>query len=256
MKTRIYTLLTVVFLFLSCGNSKNTNPDKRSADFISTPQQAESTDISVNDIPVIDSTNFEHYVKTNKIDSTSGKDVPTIDSDFTEMDKVDRFTWENLPIKDFPITDNTNFNWYYLIERDEIDEKEIKTLNLKSLSEGTETEDVSFHYNYRIHFSDDFYSIVISIGFEMALATYLVNFDKNDKIIDKIEIAFDETAESIYRKTSDIYQNKIVVEAVSIYDEPIFIKTENYIIEKDGTFKETMTAVIDFEKLAKEKHKK
>ena len=234
MKARIYTQLAIVFLFLSCGNNKNTDPDKGSADYISTSQQTEFSDISANNIPVIDSTNFEH---------------------FTETDKVDHFTWEDLPVKDFPITDNTNFNWYDPTERDKIDEKEIKRLNLKSLSEYTKTEDASFHYNYRIHFSDDFYSIVISIGFDMALATYLVNFDKNDKIIDKIEIAFDETAESIYQKTSDIYQNKIVVEAETSYDEPIYIKTENYIIEKDGTFKETMTTVIDFEKLAKEKHK-
>ena len=226
MKPLYYILLAIVFLFVSCRNSKNTNSDKGGADSISTSQQAEFTD----------STNFEH---------------------FTETDKVDRSIWKGLPIKNLPIIDTTNFDWYDLMERDTIDEKEIKRLNLKSLNEYTEIGSASFHYNYRIQFSDDFYSIVISINIDnMALATYLVNFDKNDKIIDKLEIAFDETAESIYRKTSDINQNKIVVEAISSYDEPIFIKTENYIIEKSGTFKETMTTVIDFEKLATEKHKK
>ena len=213
MKIRNYTLLVIVFLFLSCGNSKNKNPGKGSTDSIPASQQAESTDTSVNNISVID-------------------------SNFAETDKIDRSTWKDLPIKKFPITDTTNFNWYDPTERDTIAEKEIKRLKLKSLNEYTETESASFHYNYRIHFSDDFYSIVISIGFYEALATCLVNFDKNDKIIDKLEIAFDEIAESIYWKTSEINQNLIVVEATTHYGDPPIIKTKNYIIEKSGKFKE------------------
>ena len=207
MKPLYYILLAIVFLFVSCRNSKNTNSDKGGADSISTSQQAEFTD----------STNFEH---------------------FTETDKVDRSIWKDLPIKNLPIIDTTNFDWYDLMERDTIDEKEIKRLNLKSLNEYTEIGYASFHYNYRIQFSDDFYSIVISIGFYEALATCLVNFDKNDKIIDKLEIAFDEIAESIYWKTSEINQNLIVVEATTHYGDPPIIKTKNYIIEKSGKFKE------------------
>ena len=72
---------------------------------------------------------------------------------------------------------------------------------------------------------------------EHELFTTLLNIGKNDQIIDQLNIAYDEIAESAFRKTSSIDQNRIVVEDWNyMTDEPTKTLT-TYRISKEGKFK-------------------
>jgi len=138
----------------------------------------------------------------------------------------------NLPIRNFPITDSTTFDNF---EKSGIRDNGF----LKSIKFDPRRKDATnFRLNYKIPFSENFTSVVITYkGGENELFTILLTVDKNDKIIDKLEIAYDEIAESAFRKTSKIEKDKIVVTNSNwmIEEKPIF-KDETYVLDKTGKF--------------------
>ncbi|WP_454880805.1 hypothetical protein [Sphingobacterium detergens] len=138
----------------------------------------------------------------------------------------------NLPIRNFPITDSTTFDNF---EKSGIRDNGF----LKSIKFDPRRKDATnFRLNYKIPFSENFTSVVITYrGGENELFTILLTVDKNDKIIDKLEIAYDEIAESAFGKTSKIEKDKIVVTNSNwmIEEKPIF-KDETYVLDKTGKF--------------------
>ena len=139
----------------------------------------------------------------------------------------------DLPNKNLPLIDSTNFDNYnrnlgikndFFFKKIEFkrDHPEIEKSRLR----------------YQVHFSEKFQSVVISYyQGEHELFTTLVNIDENDQIIDQLEIAYDEIAESAFRKTSSIDQNKIAVEDWNYMNaEPIKTIT-TYQISQEGKFK-------------------
>ena len=164
---------------------------------------------------------------TNMVDETS-----VIRNE--QLTEVDHFnTFPDLPIRTIPFIDSTNFNNY-------VDEDGIKNdLFIQKIGfekHNPETENIRLRY--RIHYSDTFYSAIISYrSGEHELFTSLLNIDKDKKIIDQLNIAYDEIAESAFRKTSTFNPNKIVVEDWNYMSEPPIKKTEAYTISKEGMFK-------------------
>lgn len=138
----------------------------------------------------------------------------------------------NLPERNFPVTDSTTFdNFQKFGMRDNGFLKLIKF-------DPRRKDATNFRLNYKIPFSENFTSIVITYqGGENELFTILLTVDKNDKIIDKLEIAYDEIAESAFGKTSKIEKDKIVVTNSNwmIGEKPIF-KDETYVLEENGKF--------------------
>lgn len=138
----------------------------------------------------------------------------------------------NLPIRNFPITDSTTFDNF---EKSGIRDNGF----LKSIKFDPRRKDATnFRLNYKIPFSENFTSVVITYkGGENELFTILLTVDKNDKIIDMLEIAYDEIAESAFGKTSKIEKDKIVVTNSNwmIEEKPIF-KDETYVLDKTGKF--------------------
>lgn len=138
----------------------------------------------------------------------------------------------NLPIRNFPITDSTTFDNF---EKSGIRDNGF----LKSIKfDPGRKEETNFRLNYKIPFSENFTSVVITYkGGENELFTILLTVDKNDKIIDKLEIAYDEIAESAFGKTSKIEKDKIIVTSSNwmIEEKPIF-KDETYVLDKTGKF--------------------
>jgi len=138
----------------------------------------------------------------------------------------------NLPIRNFPITDSTTFDNF---EKSGIRDNGF----LKSIKFDPRRKDVTnFRLNYKIPFSENFTSVVITYqGGENELIAILLTVDKSNKIIDKLEIAYDEVAESAFGKTSKIEKNKIVVTSSNWMNEakPIF-KDETYVLDQTGKF--------------------
>ena len=139
----------------------------------------------------------------------------------------------DLPNKSFPLIDSTNFDNYN-------HQQGIKNnLFLKKIQFKRDQPEIeNSRLRYQVHFSEKFQSVVISYyQGEHELFTTLVNIGEHDQIIDQLDIAYDEIAESAFRKTSSINQNKIVVEDWNyMNDEPIKTIT-TYQISKEGKFK-------------------
>ncbi len=93
-------------------------------------------------------------------------------------------------------------------------------------------------FRYGLNFSDQFNSIVVSYyDGEHELYTTLLNVDGNNKIIDQLEIAYDEIAESALRKSSTINKDKIIVEDWNFFREENQKITKTYFVTSEGKFR-------------------
>lgn len=139
---------------------------------------------------------------------------------------------ETLPVRNFPITDSTGFDNFNQIGIP--DNGFLKRIQFNP--EHTEAND--FRLNYKIPFSENFTSLVITYQRgEHELITMLLTVSKEEKIIDSLEISYDEIAESAFSKCSTIEKNKITVTDWNWMsgDEPIS-DTHRYKLNSKGTF--------------------
>ena len=138
----------------------------------------------------------------------------------------------NMPIKVFPITDSTTFdNFEEIGVSDNSLPKRIKF-------ESGHIDSKNFRLNYKVPFSQNFTSIVITYqNGDNELFTTLVNLNEENEVIDQIDIAYDEIAESAFQKTSTIYQDKIVITDWNWMYETSETETITYILQSDGKFK-------------------
>ncbi|MCW8313754.1 carboxypeptidase-like regulatory domain-containing protein [Sphingobacterium thalpophilum] len=138
-----------------------------------------------------------------------------------------------IPTRYFPSIDSTRF--------ENFDTSGIRDNGfVKRIHFMPKCEDASnFRLNYKLPFSNNFLAIVVTYRCgEHELFTTLVTINKANKIIDTLDIAYDEVAESAFSKTSKIERDKIVITSSNwMSEEPIF-ETETYIIQNDGKFRE------------------
>lgn len=155
----------------------------------------------------------------------------TLNEELIEDESFQSFP--KIPTKSFPIVDSTNFDNYK--DQDGIkDDLFIQQIEFQKNNPDAE----NIRLRYRINSSDHYYSAVISYRKgEHELFTTLVNIKENKKIIDQLDIAYDEIAESAFRKTSSMNQNKITIEDWNYFSEEPIKEIANYLVKEDGTFK-------------------
>lgn len=136
-----------------------------------------------------------------------------------------------LKVRHFPIIDSTRFENF---EKSGMPDYGL----LKKINFDPRRKDATnFRLNYRIPFSDSFSSVVITYrAGENELFTTLITFDKQDKIIDKLVIAYDEVAESAFSKNSKIEKDKIVIINSNWMSEEPVLEKETYKVESNGKF--------------------
>lgn len=141
---------------------------------------------------------------------------------------------EKLPIRDFPIVDSSRFEFFDKTGTPD------KTF-LKDIQFKTKHQDAhNYRLNYRIPFSENFKAFVVTYqSGEHELITEIVTLTKENKMIDQLEIAYDEIAESAFFKSSKIDKNKIVVTSENWMSEenPIY-ESKTYVLQSNGKFKE------------------
>lgn len=142
-----------------------------------------------------------------------------------------------LPIRHFPITDTTRFENF---EKSGITDKQGFLKRIKF--DPKRKDATNFRLNYRIPFSDSFSSVVITYrAGENELFTTLLTFDKKDRIIDELVIAYDEVAESAFSKTSKIEKDKITITHSNWMSEEPISEKEIYMVESNGKFSKVQT---------------
>ncbi|MGV3612494.1 MAG: hypothetical protein ACO1N0_16165 [Fluviicola sp.] len=136
-----------------------------------------------------------------------------------------------VPFKKLPVTDSTSFDNFN--REDKLSDKLVSKLQLKSLDPNFK----SFHSRYRIALSNDVDMMVVTATAEHEMKTFLISYSKRDyKLIDKIQIAYDEIAESAFSAIGKISKEEVVVKNYNYMgDEPV-IEVKKYKIEQSGKF--------------------
>jgi len=173
----------------------------------------------------------EGSIEKEAVDGDSLRTVSIKRNIATETDLL-----TSLPIRHFPITDSTRFE---NLEKLGIPDNGL----LKKINFDPRRKDATnFRLNYSIPFSKNFGALVVTYQCgENELFTTLITINNENKIIDKLDVAYDEVAESAFNKVSKIEKDKITITSSNwMEEEPIF-DTETYIVESNGKFKKLQT---------------
>lgn len=136
-----------------------------------------------------------------------------------------------VPFKKLPVTDSTSFDNFN--GEDKLSPKLVSKLQLKSIDPNFK----SFHSRYRIALSNDVDMMVVTLSAENEMKTFLISYSKKDyQLIDKVQIAYDEIAESAFSAIGKISNKEVVVKNYNYMgDEPV-IEVKKYKIEQSGKF--------------------
>lgn len=162
----------------------------------------------------------------------SGKDrLPVGISE--EVPTTEIHVLEKLPVRHFPVTDSTRFENFE--QTGTPDTGFLKRIKFNP----AQTNAKNFRLNYTIPFSNNFTSLVLTYqSGEHELFTTLITLSKEDIIIDRLDIAYDEIAESAFSKTSKIDKDRITVTDWNwMSEENPVSKIKTYILQQDGKFK-------------------
>ncbi|MGN5954473.1 hypothetical protein ACP6L2_07645 [Sphingobacterium lactis] len=140
---------------------------------------------------------------------------------------------EELSLKEFPFVDSTNF--------DNDDNQGIKDADLLKRIR-FDVEDVNLkqvRLRYKLNYSPNYYSVVLTYPLgEHELITTLFNINKRGKILDFLDIAYDEIAESAFRKESLLKKNEVILTDWNYMSEEPTKTVTRYSINEQGKFEE------------------
>lgn len=156
----------------------------------------------------------------------------------TEIDPKIMALINNIDVKEVPYNDSTDF---FSVDGQEPLNEDLKRLLSLSKVYNPKHEDEIYNkiwLRYRVDISDNFNALVISHHLGTAeLETQLVTYTNDYKIIDFVTIAYDEVAESCFRKKSLIEGNKITVTHHDFCTNAAGTDATKYIIDENGYIK-------------------
>jgi hypothetical protein len=177
------------------------------------------------------------YSCFNKGQSKSNKSPISLDSSKNDVKKITDYQFlDKYSIKVVPHLDTTNFDNFKL--RDSLSNEQIKLLQLDKIASG---DIINFWLNYRLSLASDYKTLVVSyMPDENELYTILINYNKDNNIIDFDTVAYDEIAESCMRTESVIKNDSIEVIKINYCSEDSgkpMKKTLIYTIASNGEIK-------------------
>lgn len=162
--------------------------------------------------------------KTDGTETDEGIQEPTVSGHH----RVEEYNIvKSLPVKNFVIIDSTNFDNYQV--EGVSDDAFIKKIKFQT----SNSTAAHFRIRYSVPFSENFSAIVITYrDGEHELITTLVTLDKDGHIIDQLDIAYDEVAESAFSKVGKLEKDRISVQSwnymneVPTHEETVFLVLE------------------------------
>ncbi|MVZ64437.1 hypothetical protein GQF61_01120 [Sphingobacterium sp. DK4209] len=137
--------------------------------------------------------------------------------------------FKGIPEQALPYVDSTNFDNF---KQQGISNPTLITL-LKFQADYPNLEDIKIRYQVR--FSDDIRGLVITYPISgQELNTTLIIINNNNQVVDEMEIAYDEIAESAIRELTLIEKDKLSIEHWNYFSEEPTVKRKVYSIRADG----------------------
>lgn len=147
-------------------------------------------------------------------------------------DSQEEAVLKNLPVRNFVITDSTNFDNYQ--EQGIAEDTFIKKIKFKTSNSTAE----HFRLRYKVPFSENFNAVVITYrDGEHELFTTLVTLDKSGNIIDQLDIAYDEIAESAFSKIGKLEKDRISIQSWNYMNEVPTHEESIFTVLESGKFK-------------------
>ena len=151
-----------------------------------------------------------------------------------KVESDDKFLQE-FPIKDTPLNEVTGFDNYEI--RNPLSQDQLNLLKLHTI---LNSDDSAFSINYKINFTPDFTTLIIShYANEVELFTTLINYDKDYNILGYLTVAYDEIAEGWVQEKSTIKNNMITVTKMNFSSEYPDSTITHYRVSEDGKITET-----------------
>ena len=136
-----------------------------------------------------------------------------------------------VPFKRLPVTDSTSFDNFN--GEDKLSAKLVSKLKLKNLDPNFK----NFHSRYRIAHTNEVDMMVVTASAEHEMKTFLISYSKEGyQLIDQLQIAYDEIAESAFSAIGKVSKEEVVVTNYNYMgDEPV-IDVKKYRIGQSGKF--------------------
>jgi hypothetical protein len=166
-----------------------------------------------------------------------------LSNDSTDLNSFRSNTlFDSLTVEKLPYCDSINMETFLPIHKTKLNPAHIELLKLRDLRVFREYDwpmpDSVFTAVCRLKLSKNYYSVIINYNGENETMNYLINYDREFKVIDYLETAYDELVESALRTYSGIDSTSITVRFSNILSEPALVQEYVYQITDDGFFRE------------------
>jgi len=182
----------------------------------------------------VQNTKEKHQPVVKAPDVVQDRVTVAIDS----VKKIDNVSFNkiisDIKTKSTRVIDTTNFDNFKEINF--YNKQEVSALKLKKLYPDfyKETYNYKATSSYKINFSSNFHSIVVTIlKGDNEMESILINYDFNGKIIDSKVISYDEIAEGMSKIESTIDQDKITIDHILWIDDKQ-VETKVFEIKANG----------------------
>ena len=158
---------------------------------------------------------------------------------------------ETIKTRTLPLIDNRNFDSF--IEAEDYNDVNIEVLNLDNILYHNFNKDIHKYKaiaSYKIKFTEDFYSIVVTIKKgDDKMESILINYTLDGEFIDSILIAHDEIDEYPTRTTTKITQSTLTRSHIFLENQEERIEESVFRIAADGTIKELSSEEVLIDKV-------
>lgn len=147
--------------------------------------------------------------------------------------------YQKFDLKQTPICDTTNFDTFKEVKL--LEQSEVEMLELNMLYPEYVDQNVRFQPAYRLGLSNDYITLVLHVlKGDHELESVLVNYSKDQMLLQHLVIAYDEIAEGWSRKYASI-QNDVITIVDVFYGENKQVDTTKFHINRFGEINELAT---------------
>ncbi len=150
--------------------------------------------------------------------------------------------FDSIPVEKLPYTDSICISNSKPLRQIKLSPSQIAFLKLRDIREFSEyywpQPDSAFSLVCRLPLSKDFYSIIFNYEGQNESMNFLIQYDREFRVIDYLEVSYDEWVESAQRTTATIDQGKLSLLISNFMNEEASRHIYNYSISDEGFFRE------------------
>lgn len=156
--------------------------------------------------------------------------------------------FDSIPMEKLPYTDSIAVSDSKPLRQIKINPTQLAFLQFRNIRDFSSyywpQPDSAFTIVCRLPLSENFYSIIFNYEGQNESMNYLIHYDSQFRVIDYIEVAYDEWVESALRTTAVIDAGRMTIVTNNYMDELESKSTYQYAISTDGFFREIPAEVV------------